>query len=184
MMRRDGSADVTLHAIAASFDTADAVLDAVRRARRDGYTRLDAHTPFPIDGMADALGYQERVLPWVAGVSGAAATVFGLWVLWYVDVVLYPIPVGGRALASWPAYALPVFEFMMLSTSIAAVLTMLVRNRLPRLNHPLFELDEFARASSDRFFVVILADDPLFDRERTGAFLAALGACTVDEVEA
>ena len=54
---------------------------------------------------------------------------------------------------------------------------------MPRLYHPVFRSRRFRRATADRFFIVIEAADPRFDREETERFLASLGGKAVEALE-
>lgn len=166
----------------ARFDTAAQLTHAAEAAVEAGWRRVDAHMPFPLPEVFGVLGLKETRLPWIVAGVGLVALLFGVGVLWYVDVHLFPIPVRGMALASWPAYALPVFEFTVLCVSFATLLGMLVLNRLPRLNHPLFAAEGFERATRDGFFLVLLADDPRYGTEAASRFLREQGAATVEEV--
>lgn len=154
-----------LYGILARFETADDLVAAAGQAAARGFTRLDAHTPFPVHQLPEVLHLKERRLPWLVAGGGFLALIFALWLLWYIDVIYFPTPVGGRPLDAWTAYVLPVFEFTMLIAAFTAVIGMLVLNRLPRLHHPLFGVDEFDRASRDGFFLVVLSDDPRFEPE-------------------
>jgi hypothetical protein len=68
-----------------------------------------------------------------------------------------------------------------LGAALSALAGMLILNRLPRLHHPVFTAPNFERASQDRFFLCIEADDPNFDLQRTRAFLAGLRPLHVGE---
>ncbi|HZD51591.1 MAG TPA: quinol:electron acceptor oxidoreductase subunit ActD [Woeseiaceae bacterium] len=166
----------------ARFDAAERLVEAARRASAAGFRRIDAYTPFPVVDLNRALGLRERALPWIVAIAGAGAAIFGFWLLWFVDVVHFPIVIGGMPLDAWTAYGVPVFEFVVLVASITAVIGMLVINRLPRLNHPLFAVPGFERASQDRFFLLIRSTDPRFEREPVRAFLAGLHPESVREV--
>ncbi|MCS7219622.1 MAG: DUF3341 domain-containing protein, partial [Thermus sp.] len=50
---------VPLHGIIAEYETAEELLHAARRAREAGYTRMDAYTPFPVHGLAEAIGFED-----------------------------------------------------------------------------------------------------------------------------
>jgi hypothetical protein len=63
---------------------------------------------------------------------------------------------------------------MVLVGALCAFMSMVLLNELPHPNHPVFNVPEFARASQDRFFLCIEADDPLFDVRTTAEFLAGL----------
>ncbi|EKV29533.1 Molybdopterin oxidoreductase [Caenispirillum salinarum AK4] len=166
---RDG-----LYGVLACYDRADDLVLAARRAVAGGFTRLDCHTPFPVDDLTEVLGLKERRLPWMVTGAGAFGLVFALGLLWYIDVMYYPTPVGGLPLEAWTAYGLPAFEFTVLLAALTAVIGMLALNRLPRLHHPLFEVEAFDRATQDGFFLVLLADDPHFDPARARDFLEGL----------
>jgi len=173
-----------VYGLVARFATGADLAAAAERTMAAGYRRVDAHTPFPVDEVNRALGLKETALPWLVAGSGAAALAAGAAILWYVDVRYFPTPIGGRPLAAWPAYALPLFELVVLTAAFAAVLGMLVLNRLPRLHHPVFDTPGFERATQDRFFLAVQAADPLFQAAETRRFLESLGPETVDEVSA
>lgn len=161
-------------ALVAEFADPGRLVEAARRMRAAGYARLDAATPFPVDGLAEVIGFRDRRIPRLTlagGVLGAAAG-FGMQV-W--ANLAYPIDIGGRPLVAPPAFMLITFELMVLFAVLAAIGGMLVLNRLPRLNHPLFDVPGFERATSNRFFLVVFGDDPRFDAEATGRALARLG---------
>jgi len=151
-----------LYGLLAEFPSAESLCAAVRHVRARGWTRVEAYTPFAIEGLDEIIGADKR---WIApltllgGIVGGAATYF---LQWYAAVVDYPINIGGRPLNSWPAFIPATFEITILGAAIAAVVTMLVLNGLPRLYHPLFEVEEFELASRNRFFLCLPARDPVF----------------------
>jgi hypothetical protein len=101
---------------------------------------------------------------------------------WYAATISYPLNIGGRPLNSWPAFIPIIFELTVLSGAIAGMVSMLALNRLPEPHHPVFNVAEFERASSDRFFLCIEAVDPIFDLSRTKSFLEELKPQSVWEV--
>src|SRR5207247_1272651 len=113
-------------------------------------------------------------LPVLVLIGGAVGCATGLLMQWFATAVHYPINVGGRPLASWPSYIPITFELTVLFAAITAVLGMLGLDGLPMPYH---------LASRDRFFLCIEARDPLFDPQKTKAFLSGLGAREVSEVE-
>jgi hypothetical protein len=174
---------VPLHGVIAEFESPAALIEAARQAREAGYRRMDAYTPYPIEELAHALALPRTKLPVLVLAGGALGCATGLAMQWFATAVHYPLNVGGRPLASWPSYVPITFELTVLFAAIAAVLGMLALNGLPMPYHPVFSVPRFALASRDRFFLCIESADPLFDAEKTKAFLASLGAREVTEVE-
>ncbi len=172
-----------IYGLMAEFDSDRDILLAARRAQEAGYTRMDACTPHPVEGLADAVGYRKTRVPVIALSGGAIGGAIALLLLYWINVITYPINVGGRPMASWPAFIPPTFELTVLCASLAALFGMLALNRLPQPYHPVFNVPEFERATQDRFFLVIEASDPRFDVEQTRRFLESLNPLGVYDVE-
>ncbi len=180
-MREPLPAPGQVFGVLAEFNDAERLLDGARQARAAGYTQLDSYTPFPIEGLAEILGFREQRIPWltlIGGVVGALAG-FGMqaWANWS-----FPIDIGNRPLIATTAFMLITFELLVLGAVFFCIGAMLGLNRLPRLHHPLFDVEEFRLASADKFFLLVLSNDVLFSRERVGAFLQGLGPVRVSVV--
>jgi hypothetical protein len=175
---------MALYGLLAEFAHADTLLEAVRRTRAQGFTRLEAYSPFSVDGLDEALGPATNHVPLITLVGGIIGAVVGYFIQWYSATINYPINVGGRPLDSWPAFMPITFEISVLCAAFAAMFGMLAHNGLPRLMHPLFNIARFKRASRDRFFLCIRSEDPQFDPGATAAFLRSLDALAVHEVPA
>jgi hypothetical protein len=171
-----------LYGLMAEFEDTAQLLDATRRARDEGYQSMEAYTPFPVAGLSELLGVRGRRLPLIVLGGGLVGAGGGLFLQWYPAVIDYPWNVGGRPFASWPNFIPIAFETTILLAAVSAVLGMLWLNGLPEPYHPVFNVPQFELASHDRFFLVIEATDPHFDRQQTREFLLGLGAASVAEV--
>ena len=172
----------SLYGLIAEFADEHTLVDAVRRARADGYRNLDAYAPFSVEGLSDALGFRKdrvALLTLLGGIVGGTGVYF---LQWYTAVIDYPINAGGRPLHSWPAFIPATFEMTVLGAALAAFFGMLILNGLPRLNHPIFNAPDFDLASRNRFFLCIESADPRFDHAETRRFLEALDPLRVSEV--
>jgi len=176
------AADAQIYGLLAEFGSPAELLEAARAAHRVGYKRMDGFSPFPVEGLAEALGMHRTRLPYLVLLGGILGAISGYGMQYYASVISYPLNVGGRPLNSWPAFVPVTFELAILGAALTAVIGMLMLNGLPRPYHPLFGVDAFAHATQDRFFLCIEAADPLFDRQTTREFLATLTACPVVEV--
>jgi hypothetical protein len=143
---------------------------------------MDAFTPFPVEGLAKNLGRKKSIVPLMVLLAGISGGLGGYFMEWYAATVSYPINIGGRPLNTWPAFIPIAFELTILSGALAAIITMLALNKLPEPYHPVFNVAQFKRASTDKFFLCIEADDPQFDFELTRQFLESLNPLLVAEV--
>jgi hypothetical protein len=165
----------------AEFSSADALLDAVRQVREAGYRRIEAYTPFPVEGLAEALALDEDIIP-IVGFGGA---VFGAAVAFFMQAYVnldFPLNSGGRDVIPVPAFLVVTFELTILFSALFLLVGMLILDRLPRLHHPLFDVERFHLASSDRFFLRLSAGDSRFQRSETEDFLRRLGPISLSQV--
>jgi hypothetical protein len=164
----------------AEFDSADELLAATRRARAAGYREMDAYSPFPVEGLAEALGSHHTLVPWITLSGGVLGALTGFGLQTWVHVVALPINVGGRPMLSWPMFIPVTFELAVLFAGLFTLVGLLVLNGLPHPYHPVFNVARFNRATRDRFFLCVEARDPQFERAR--GFLEHLGAIEVADV--
>lgn len=167
----------------AEFETVNALVDACEQVRDAGYSRWDAHTPFPVHGLDGAMGLRTTKLPWAVFFAGATGACLGLLMQWWMNAVDYPLNISGKPLFSIPANIPITFEVTVLFSAITAFVGMLAFNGLPRLHHPVFQSERFRRVTCDRFFISIEARDPEFRAHETRDFLASLGAAQVESLE-
>lgn len=171
-----------IYGLMAEFEAPDLLLDAARRAREEGYREMDAYSPFPIEGLAEAIDFRKDSVALIVLAGAIIGALTGFFLQYYVAVFNYPLNIGGRPLNSWPSFIPITFELTVLFGALSAVIGMLLLNRLPMPYHPVFNAPGFERASQNRFFLCVEARDPKFDRLRTSDFLSNLGAQSVSEV--
>lgn len=191
----------TLYGVVAEFSDADKIVAAADKARAAGYRHMDAYTPFPVHGLAEALEFHDARVPWMIFIAGCVGAIAGYSLQLFTstpmlepilkqpfinDVVIrnipYPMNVGGRPYHSWPSFIPVTYELTILLAAGTAFLGMLLLNGFPRPYHPIFNARNFERASLDRFFLCIEARDPLFEIDKTSHFLINLGADLVSQV--
>lgn len=170
-----------LACVIAEFPTASAVTDAARKIRQLGLTHWDVHSPFPIHGIDDVIGIKPTRLPWITLAAGAVGIVVALLMQWWMNAVDYPFLISGKPLFGLPAAAPVAFELMILFAAISTLLGMLALNRLPRFSNPLFSSEKFLRATSDRFFISVWAQDAQFERDVILQEFQNCHAMSVDE---
>ena len=171
-----------IYGVLAEFRASEALLDAAKRAREEGFRYVEAYAPYAVEGMAEAVGFTSSKVPLITLIGGIVGAVGGYFLQWYSAVIDYPINVGGRPLHSWPSFIPPTFELTILGAAFAALFGMLVANGLPRLNHPIFNAPDFEQATRNRFFLCLTARDPNFDIDRSKRFLQNLQPMSVVEV--
>jgi hypothetical protein len=172
-----------LYGVMGEFETAHQLLHAAEQVRDAGYTDMDAYAPYPVEGLSEALGLGRNKVPLLTLCGGLAGGLGGFGFEYWVNVISYPMNVAGRPLNSWPAFIPVTFELTVLGASLCAVFGMIALNGLPRPHHPVFNVQRFLRASTDRFFICIEATDPKFNLAETARFLQSLNAQHVTEVQ-
>jgi len=183
-----------LYGLMAEFDTPAAIMAAAEKVRDAGYRWWDCHTPFPVHGMDQAMGIKPTILPILVFFGGLTGTTLGVLLQWFtnatnfdfwllVPVIGYDFPISGKPLSSFPTWIPVVFELTILLSALGAVGWMLLLNGLPRHYHPVFKSANFARATDDRFFLVIEARDPKFVKSKTQALLETLDPLSIESLE-
>ena len=177
MAKRDPS-----YGLMAEFDSAQALVDAAKKTHEAGYKKIDAYSPFPIEGLAEEIGFHHDEVPLVVLIGGIIGGCTGYLMQYWMAAVDYPLNIGGKPPHSWPAFIVITFEMTILFAGISAVLGMLALNGLPMPYHPVFNVPEFVRASRDRFFLVVDGADAKFDDSATRRFLSDLKPREVSDV--
>lgn len=164
--------------LVAEFAEPEPMLEAAKALSEEGW-RVELHSPFPVKGMKEALGFRERAVPHAFVIGGIAGAAGGFLIQAYANWA-FPLDVGGRPLIAVPAFMMIVFELMVLGSVLTGLATMFARNRLPRLHHPLFDAERFHLASDDRFFVSLLLDGR--DEGEARAAIERMGPASVEKV--
>jgi hypothetical protein len=167
----------------AEFSDPQELVHNTEKAWAAGYRRMDAYTPFPVHGLADALGLQRNWIPYIVLLGAIAGGVGGYFLQYYTSVIDYPIIIGGRPFHTWPAFMVITFETAVLGAAGLGLLGMLALNGLPMPYHPVFNAPRFELATGDRFFLCIMGTDPKFDREETRRFLEGLKPRSIHLIE-
>jgi len=178
--------------VLAEYEDVDSILHAANNVRKAGFTRWDVFTPFPVHGMNRAMGLRPTILPFLVAVAGATGAAIGLGLQLFtmatsVDLLPvflqgYPFIISGKPYESIPAFIPVTFELTILLAAATAFIGMILLNRLPRLYHPVFKSERFRRVTTDRFFIAVEADDPIYEHGRTESMLRELGASHVEQL--
>ena len=171
-----------IYGVMAEFESAQSLLTAARRTHEAGYQKIDAYTPFPVEGMAEAIGFHTNRVALVTLIGAIIGGLSGYGLQYWIATISYPVNVGGRPYHSWPSFIVVTFEMTILFGGISAVLGMLALNGLPMPYHPVFNVPRFAMASKDRFFLIVFATDPKYDPIGTRRFLESLDPRSISEV--
>ncbi len=171
-----------VYGLIAEFDTPTEIVTAARKAFAEGYRRMDAYSPFPVEGLSEAIGFRKDGVALVCLIGGLLGLATAYVLQYWINVIAYPLNVGGRPFHSWPSFIVVTFEMTVLFGGLAAAFGMLAMNGLPMPYHPVFNVPSFEFASRDKFFLCIEASDPKFNRETTYRFLASLEPRAITEV--
>ena len=170
------------YGLMAEFDSAEELVTAAHKTHAAGYKKLDAYSPFPIEGLAEAIGFHKNRVALVVLIGGLIGLISAYSLQYWVAVITYPTNVGGRPYHSWPSFIIVTFELTILFGGLSAVIGMLALNGLPMPYHPVFNVPEFAKASENKFFLVVFSSDPMYNPADTRSFLSSLAPRMIAEV--
>lgn len=174
--------DVCIYGLAAEFKDSESLVKAARAAKEAGYQRVEAFSPYYVEGLGKTLGYDFKWLGWVL-LAGLVVGGLGAYYLqWVTDVLSYALNIGGRPYNSWPAFMLTTFELSILFAGLGVGVGLLIAAGLPLPYHPAFNTPNFEKASSEAFFICIEVTDGQFDLNETRLFLQGLAPVNVSEV--
>jgi hypothetical protein len=172
-----------LYGVMAEFENPSDLVAAARRVYSLGYRRINGYSPYPIEELSEAIGFTHTSLPLIVFIGGLVGGIGGFLMQYWIEVIDYPINVGGKPYNSWPAFIPITFETTVLMAAFSAVLGMLILNKLPQPYHPVFNLPNFAMATRDRFFLAVEANDAKFNHGEVVELLKSLNAVAVNDVE-
>lgn len=171
-----------IYGAVAEFDSGEALIEAARAAREEGYRDLDGYSPIPVHGFTDVIGFEDNKLGWAVLGAGLSGACLGLGLQWWVSEFAYKHNVGGKPFFSWPMFIPVTFECTILLSALTAAGAMIAFNGLPKPHHPLFNAEMMQRASSDRFILCVEATDPNFEEAKVTDFLQTLNPLSVETV--
>lgn len=169
--------------VLAEFETTEQLLRAARAVREAGYTKWDAHTPYPVHGIEKAMGTKPTILPWLVFGAGITGLIVAIGLQWFTNAFDYPFLISGKPTFSLQANIPVAFELTVLLSGITAFVGVIALSMLPQYRHPVLTSRRFRRATSDRFFISIEAADPLFDANKVETLLRAAQALSIETLE-
>jgi hypothetical protein len=169
--------------VMAEFADQDAMLRALELLRQNRYHALEAFSPYPVSEVPERLRLSRPWLPLLAFAGGLMGALLGYGIQWYADAYDYPLNVGGRPMHSALAFIPSTFEAAVLGAALTAFIALLIVMGLPALWQPVFEVDQFERASVDRFWVRIEGVRDAIAVRKIRRLLAELGALRVVPME-
>src|SRR6266436_10089683 len=174
--------DPSVYGLMAEFDSPQELVTAAHKTHGAGYHKIDAYSPFPVEGLAEAIGFHKNRVSLVVLIGGLIGGISAYSLQYWVAAITYPTNVGGRPFHSWPSFIIVTFELTILFGGISAAVGMLALNGLPLPYHPVFNVPAFSKASDNKFFLVVSSTDPKYDATRTREFLKGLAPRAVSEV--
>jgi hypothetical protein len=171
-----------LYGLLAEFDSATDLVLAAKKAYAAGYRKMDAYSPYPIEEASEAIGFHKTRIPLIVLIGGILGGCSGYGLQYWINVISYPLNIGGRPWHSWPAFIVPTFELTVLFAGLSGVFGMFALNGLPMPYHPLFNVERFSAVTRDKFFLCVEAADPKFDLIDTQEFMMKMKPLSLSEV--
>lgn len=117
-----------LYGLMAEFEGPEQLIEASRKAYEAGFRQMDAYTPFPVEGLPEAVGVKTSKLPLIVLIGALVGGTLGFAMQYFASVIHYPLNIGGRPLNSWQSFLPITFEMTILVAAFSAVLGMFALN--------------------------------------------------------
>lgn len=179
---RKATSDNKLYGILAEYRNPKELIDAAKLINNHGYRNYDTFSPFPIHGMDKAMSLKKSKLGWIVAAHGLLGFTGAFSMIYFMMSFDYPLIISGKPFMNLPAWIPVIFELTVLLSAFGAVFGMFFLNGLPKLNHPLFNSENFKKATDDGFFVCIETADPQFDEEKVHQLLEEAGATHIEKI--
>ncbi len=172
-----------LFGVTGLFKTPNEIVSAAKKIKEAGFKKFDVNTPYPVHGMDKAMGLKPTKLGFVTLIFGLSGTAFILFFMWWAGSIDYPVVIGGKPLFALPAFIPIAFEFTVLLAALSTVFGMLIFFfNLPANSYPLHDTNYMKAVSNDKYGIVILAEDPLFNEEQVKQLFISLNAENIESV--
>jgi len=164
-----------LYAVGAEFANPKELYAAAEKVRDRGFKGWDCYTPYYIHGLDKAMGLKKSMVGLFTFAGGLTGLTGGFLLITITSVYVYPMDTQGKPYFSLPGFV-PILDLLMIILSaIMSIVGMTTLCLLPRLHHPLWEWEDFTRATHDKFFIVIEANDPRFNEKTSVDLLREIG---------
>jgi hypothetical protein len=167
--------------VLAEFASGGDLLAGAKQMREGGHKDIDTHSPYPLHGIEDALGLKRPRIPAIVLCGAIAGAFLAYSMIYFMNVIDFPINIGNRPPHSPPANIPITFELAVLLAGGSSFFGFFTLARLPRPYHPVFESDNFSRASIDAFFLSVELPEA-GDADKAVADARAAGATNVELV--
>ncbi|MEM8883269.1 MAG: DUF3341 domain-containing protein [Planctomycetota bacterium] len=167
----------------AEFPDEDALKKGAAALRDQGFQQFDAHSPYPIHGMEQALGQPRSAVGRYTLGGAVIGLVLAISMTYFPSADFYPLYVAGKPANAWPAFVPIYFELAVLLGAFGTLFGLFRLANLTEWYHPTLKNERFARVTDDRFMLAVDAQDPRFDIKRTAMLLREAGGKRVTLLE-
>jgi hypothetical protein len=160
------------------YDDEDVLLNAVTQVRESGVRIHEVYSPYPVHGLEHNLGYRRSRLPIAAFLFGLLGTTLALTMQFYMMKYDWPMIIGGKDHAAFPAFIPVTFELTVLLAAFGMVGVFLVSSNLkPWGQARIFDI----RSTDDKHVMAIdLVHNSHLEREKIVEVLKTSGATEVN----
>ncbi|RPA70189.1 DUF3341 domain-containing protein [Cyclobacteriaceae bacterium YHN15] len=161
------------------YDDEDVLLEAITKVRTSGVKIHEVYSPFPVHGIDDVLGYKRSRLPIAAFLFGMLGTILALIMQFYMMKIDWPMIIGGKDYAAFPAFIPVTFELTVLLAAFGMVGVFMISSNLKPWGQPrIFDI----RITDDKHVLAVdLATNASIGEKNIADLLKDSGATEVNK---